>query len=126
MNQHLSTAHITQNALKNLSKLPHEKAEQVGVGKILWCDVANRRHPLTVELQNGSIFKCGGLSDNQFRQLPALMPDLLGIRLVFFYTESSNGHPDNAKFKTLLINNDARPAAICLVSVLDQVQGAVQ
>ena len=126
MNTRLNTAQFSSAALRKIGIIHDITPSQVNIGTIVWCKTEQRDQPLIVEMANGVLFKCGGLSDIQFQQLPALMPDLVGAKLVFSYQHLINAAPDNAQFKTLLLENDSRPSAKNLLATLEAMDGAVQ
>lgn len=126
MNTQLDTSKFSSAALRKIGLLPDNRPSQVALATVLWCKV-DHDQPLIVEGENGVIFRCGGLTERQLAQLPSLMPELPGCRLVLTYRDLDvNGAPIDAKFKTLLLASDTRPKALRLLSKLDAIEGAVQ
>ncbi|NQY27508.1 MAG: hypothetical protein HRT92_10070 [Piscirickettsiaceae bacterium] len=126
MNTQLSTSQISSAARRKIGINSDITPSQVNIGTIVWCKTDQREQPLIVEMANGVLFKCGGLTELQFQQLPALMPDLVGTKLVFSYQHLVNNAPIDAQFKTLLLENDSRPSAKRLIVTLGAMKGAVQ
>lgn len=123
--QNSSISHI--EGAPFLSSITKRKTDQIAIVTIIGWQRCDEVQPLYVKADNGMLFKCGGLSERQRGQLPALMPDLINTRMVLVYKDvDEGGIPVKPIFKTLLLNNDTRPSALRLLNMLDSLEGAVQ
>ena len=97
----IDTSKYTQAALRNLGYLPPQR-NRMAIGTIV--AVNDSPTPLIVELDNGVVFKLGGLTECQTSQIPTLLNNLMGMRVAFNYEcDNSHGQPVNPAFNTLSV-----------------------
>lgn len=101
----IDTSKCTTAALRVMGYLPPEQPKSVGTG---WVAAINTQcdKPLILEMENGTLFKLGGLSDSQLSQLPLLQEEIIGQKVAFKFSGKFNDldQPINPVFNTLLLN----------------------
>jgi len=102
----IDTSKYTQSALRALGYLP-AKRNVIGTG---WVAAVNIQcdKPLIIEMENGTLFKLGGLSHSQLGQLSAISDEIIGERISFIFQGRFNNldQPLNPVFTTLLLDSN--------------------
>jgi len=101
----IDTSKHTATALRVMGYLPPEPLKSIGTG---WIAAINTQcdKPLILEMENGTLFKLGGLTDSQKSQLPMLQEEIIGQKVSFKFSGKFNDldQPINPVFNTLLLN----------------------
>jgi len=97
------TSKCTPAAIRKLTGQPAEP-RVLGTGWIAAINLPSDK-PFIVEMENGALFKLGGLSQSQSGQLSAISSQLIGERIAFNFQGHFNDldQPINARFTTLLL-----------------------